>query len=114
MKDRSNIFFTTARPHLVPVLLLVLATFAVYGQILGHEFIYNWDDKHYVLENADIQGFDRDRLAAVFSRYYVGNYAPVQMLSYMLDYALWGLNAGGYLFTNLLLHILNGLLLYRL
>jgi Tfp pilus assembly protein PilF len=100
--------------HLLPVLLLVVATFVVYGQILGHDFIRNWDDNRYVLENVDIQGFGLDNIKAVFTRYYVGNYAPAQMLSYMLDHALWGLKPGGYLFTNLLLHTLNGLLLYKL
>jgi Flp pilus assembly protein TadD len=96
------------------VLLLALATFAVYGQTLGFDFIHNWDDNRYILDNADIQGFGLDRLKAVFTNYYVGNYAPVQMLSYMLDYKLWGLNPGGYHFTNILLHFLNGLLLYKL
>jgi Tfp pilus assembly protein PilF len=100
--------------HLLPVLLLIAATVVVYGQILGHDFISNWDDNRYVLDNADIQGFGLDNIKAVFTKYYVGNYAPVQMLSYMLDYALWGLKPGGYLFTNLLLHTLNGLLLYKL
>jgi tetratricopeptide (TPR) repeat protein len=102
------------RPHLVPAIVLLLLSFAVYGGILDHDFIYNWDDSRYVSENADIQGFGPDRLKAVFSKYYVGNYAPVQMLSYMLDYALWGLWPGGYLLTNLLLHAVNALLLYRL
>jgi len=100
--------------HSLPVLLLVAATVVVYGQILGHEFISNWDDNRYVLENADIQGFGLDNIKAVFTKFYAGNYAPVQMLSYMVDYLLWGMRAGGYLFTNLLLHAVNGLLIYRL
>jgi tetratricopeptide (TPR) repeat protein len=32
----------------------------------------------------------------------------------MLDHAIWGLWAGGYLLTNIVLHLLNALLLYRL
>lgn len=114
MVKRFKIIPQSLRPHLLPVLLLVIATFAVYGRILGHDFMSNWDDNRYILENPDVQGISWLRIRAVFSRYYVGNYAPVQMLSYMLDHAIWGLWPGGFLFTNLLLHTVNGLLLYRL
>jgi tetratricopeptide (TPR) repeat protein len=95
-------------------MLLVVATLVVYGRILGHDFIFNWDDSFYIIDNEAIQGLSFEHFRTVFSSYYVGNYSPVQMLSYMLDHSLWGLRAGGYLFTNLLLHLLNGLLLYRL
>lgn len=102
------------RPHRAPILLLIVIACAVYGRMLGHDFLSNWDDNRYILENADVQGFCWQRLKAIFSRYYVGNYAPIQMLSYMVDHALWGLRAGGYLLTNLLLHLANALILYRL
>lgn len=112
--DRLTTLPARLRPHLLPVLLLTVAIVAVFGQILGHDFIRSWDDNRYVLDNADIQGFDPERLRTVFTSYYVGNYAPVQMVSYMLDYKLWGLHAGGFLLTNLLLHLGNALLVYRL
>lgn len=102
------------RGHLVLVSLLVLAVAAVYGQILGHEFISNWDDNLYVTNVAEIRGFTLQNIRTVFSSYYAGNYAPVQMLSYMLDYQLWGLWPGGFLLTNLVIHTVNGLLIYRL
>ncbi len=100
------------KAHLWPVLFLFLATFIVYGRILGHEFLSNWDDNRYILENADVQGFSLQHIQALFSQYFVGNYAPVHLLSYMLDHVLWGLWAGGFLLGNLVLHALNGLLLY--
>jgi hypothetical protein len=103
-----------ARPHLVPVLLLVIATFVVYGRILEHDFLLSWDDFYYVTSNEAIKEISWKNIRTVFSSYYVGNYAPVRMLSYMLDHALWGLRAGGFLLVNLLLHALNGLLVYRL
>jgi tetratricopeptide (TPR) repeat protein len=96
------------------MLLLAVATFAVYGRIIGHDFMSNWDDNRYILENPDVLGISWDRIRAVFSHYYVGNYAPVHMLSYMLDYAVWGGWAGGFLITNLLLHTANGLIIFRL
>ncbi len=101
------------RPHL-PLLLLLIATIATFGRITGHDFIFNWDDNRYVVENTAIQGFSFQHLREVFTSYYVGNYAPVQMLSYMLDYGLWGLRAGGFLFTNIIIHAASGLLFYQL
>jgi protein O-mannosyl-transferase len=114
MPDRLKILLEKFRPHLLSLLLLTIAALAVYGRILGHEFLSNWDDNKYVLENPDVHGISWTHIKAVFTKYYSGNYAPVHMLSYMLDYAIWGLWPGGYLLTNLLLHILNGLLIYRM
>ena len=39
---------------------------------------------------------------------------PLTWLSFMFDYQLYGLNAGGYHVTNLILHILSALLLFWL
>jgi tetratricopeptide (TPR) repeat protein len=94
--------------------VLFLVTLVVYGRMLGHDFIHNWDDNVYVVENAAIQGFSWEHLRTIFSRYYLGNYAPVQLLSYQIDHAIWGLRPGGFLLTNLLLHALNGCLLHGL
>lgn len=102
------------RPHILPLSILLVAALAVYGRVVGHEFLLNWDDSYYVVANDAVHGFSWDHIQTVFSTYYVGNYAPVQMLSYMLDYQIWGLWAGGFLITNLFIHFLNGILAYRL
>lgn len=102
------------RPHVLPLFFLAAVTVAVYGRIVGHDFIFNWDDNRYVVENSAIQGFSWQHLREIFTSSYVGNYAPLQMLSYMVDYQLWGLRAGGFLCTNIVLHVANGLLFYRL
>ncbi|HEY6872954.1 MAG TPA: glycosyltransferase family 39 protein [Geobacteraceae bacterium] len=65
-------------------------------------------------ENPWIRGFSLENLQAAFGRTFVGNYAPVQMISYMFDYELWGVSPQGFLFTNLLLHTTAGILLLRL
>jgi cytochrome c-type biogenesis protein CcmH/NrfG len=102
------------RLHLGPVLLLVIATVAVYARILGHDFLYVWDDNFYVTQNPSAWGFSLQNIKGAFSNFYTGNYAPVQILSYMLDYTFWGLNPAGYLFSNIIIHLLNGLLIYHL
>lgn len=102
------------RPHLVPLLLLIIATTLVYGRVRGHDFQVTWDDDRYVIDNPMVHGLSIKHIKQSFSEQYFGNYAPLHLISYMLDFELWKLWPGGYLLTNLLLHIVNGLLIYRL
>ncbi|HEY6839313.1 MAG TPA: hypothetical protein VI389_11260, partial [Geobacteraceae bacterium] len=69
------------RPHLVPLFLLVATTVAVYAGITGHDFLVTWDDDRYVTDNPAIRGISLEHLKMAFSRYYVGNWAPVQIIS---------------------------------
>lgn len=101
------------RPHLIPLSVIVLATAVVYGRLLGHDF-QNLDDPLYVTLNPAVAGFSWQHIKTVFSTFYVGNYAPVQMISYMLDYTLWGLRPGGFLLTNIAIHTINGVAYYSL
>ena len=98
----------------LPAALLVMATIAAYHGVLGHGFLTNWDDADYVTNNQLIRGLSREHLSAIFSRAFLGNYAPLHILSYMLDFALWGLDPRGFHLTNLVLHVCSGLLLYFL
>jgi tetratricopeptide (TPR) repeat protein len=107
-------YITAIRPHIFPLGCLVLLTVCVYSKTIGFDFISNWDDNFYVTLNQDIRGFTAKNLINVFSTSYVGNYAPVQLLSYMLDYQLAGLNAAWFHGVNVFLHIVNGLLFYLL
>jgi tetratricopeptide (TPR) repeat protein len=45
---------------------------------------------------------------------HTGYYRPFTDFTYHLDYLLWGIDAGGFRITNIILHILNVLLLYLL
>jgi hypothetical protein len=96
------------------VLLLVGATIGVYSFSLDHQFIASWDDYNYVVKNPDVCGFTVEHLQNAFTKFYVGNYAPLHIVSYMFDYTLWGLNPAGYIGTNIVLHTINGLLFYWL
>ena len=75
-------------------------------------FLAGWDDNLYVYQNLDIQEVSFRNIKNVFTRTYVGNYAPVHMLSYMFDHVIWGLKPVGYILHNVLLNSLNGFLLY--
>jgi tetratricopeptide (TPR) repeat protein len=98
----------------LPLLVLALVSLAVFCRALGHDFLINWDDRQYVLDNAVIRGFSLDHLKTAFTTFYIGNYAPLHLISYMFDYQLWGLKASGFILTNILLHTMNGMLFYHL
>jgi hypothetical protein len=105
---------TNMRPHLVPLLLLLTATFVVYGRTLGYDFIFNWDDDAYVLNNQALTKVTIFNIKQAFTQSYIGNYAPVHILSYLMDKTFWGMNPNGYHLTNVIIHAANGLFFYLL
>src|SRR5213078_2787736 len=48
----------------------------------------------------------------IFSSYVLGNYHPLTMLSFAIEYHFWGLNEAGYHIVNVLLHLLNTILVF--
>lgn len=100
--------------HLFSIALLIILAAGIYYPTFSFHFLANWDDPLYVTQNSSIQEFTLNNLILQFKTTYGGNYAPLQMISYMVDHALWGMNPGSYHFTNLLFHALNGLLCYLL
>lgn len=101
------------RESIVFLLILTVAV-AVYWNARSYGFQTAWDDAKYVVTNVAAHGFSWEHLKAAFTGFFVGNYAPLHIVSYMLDYSLWGLNPTGYIFHNIFLHSLNGYLLYLL
>ncbi len=98
----------------IPVVLLMAVTLAIFFPALKHEFLVNWDDQQYVTQNPSIMGLTLENVKTAFTRNFSGNYAPIHLLSYMVDYEIWGLKPSGFIFTNILLHAINGALLYLL
>ena len=94
-------------------LLLAAATFAVYAQTAGYDFVH-YDDYEYVVENKPIQeGLTPESLRWVFG-VHASNWHPLTWLSHMLDYRLFGLNPAGHHLTSVLLHAANTVLLFLL
>lgn len=106
--------FQIIKKHIVPVLFLLTLTLIVYSKTMSHDFLINWDDNKYITMNEMVKGFTADHIKAAFTEFVMGNYAPAHMLSYMLDFEIWGLRPAGFIFANILLHSLNGLLFYIL
>jgi tetratricopeptide (TPR) repeat protein len=80
---------------------------------LKNDFI-NWDDQQYVTENKMITEWSWRNIETIFDRTYMGHYHPLTLLSYSLEYRFFKLNPFAYHLTNLILHLLNGLLVFWL
>jgi Flp pilus assembly protein TadD len=88
--------------------LLISLTVVTYANTLQNGFV--WDDVLLVSENQLVRNFSY--VAPAFTRELYQHvdsgtayYRPLQTISYMADYQLWGLNPFGYHLTNLLLHL---------
>lgn len=104
-------------PRLAPLLLLA-APLLVYARTLGFDFSYH-DDDVIILDGAPVlsQGFSFRNIFLTDAWLQVKTielYRPLQSLSYWLDYRLFGARPGGYHAHNLILHLLNVWLAWRL
>ena len=94
---------------IIPFILLV--TFLAYIPVLKAGFV-NWDDGDYVTENLLIRSFANIKL--LFTTPVQGNYHPLTMISLAFNYAISGSQAWSYHLLNLLLHLVNCILVFRL
>lgn len=100
--------FSSKRNILIALTIIILISIIAYFPVF-HNNLLDWDDEGYIKNNPMIHSFD---LRAIFSKYVMGNYHPVTMLFYSLEYHLFGLNPAGYHAVNLLLHLIIVLLVF--
>jgi len=91
---------------------LAVSTLLVFWQIRNFDFI-NYDDPAMVYENPNIQtGITLKTIKWAFYNDYWCMWHPLTWFSHMLDWQLFGSNAGGHHLVNLIFHIANTLLLF--
>ena len=94
-------------------LLLAALSLAVFSQTIFYSFV-NFDDDVYVYNAPVIQeGLTLKGIATAFASPHAGNWHPLTTLSHMLDCGIYGLNAGAHHVTNVVLHTIAVLLLFR-
>lgn len=72
----------------------------------------NWDDPGYIKDNPLIKDISGEGLTRIFTTPVMGNYHPLTILSYALEYSKVRLEPWLYHFDSLLLHILTTVLVY--
>src|SRR5437763_9433027 len=79
---------------------------------MNHPFII-LDANRYIRENPIVnRGVTLTGIAWAFTTFHAANWHPLTWLSHMVDCQVFGLNAGGHLLVNALLHVSNTLLLF--
>ena len=92
-------------------LLLLVATIFAYQQAWNAGYV--WDDDKYVTANPLIT--EPDGLKRIwFSRDAPSQYFPLVYTTFRIEHAIWGMNASGYHWMNIILHAANALLVWRL
>jgi tetratricopeptide (TPR) repeat protein len=87
------------------IIFLIAASCAAFGRIAYNDFT-NFDDSAYITENYHIHsGIDSENIKWAFGAVVSGNWHPLTLISHMLDWTLFGANAGGHHLVSLLLHI---------
>jgi hypothetical protein len=95
------------------ILALCLISFLCYYPASKNNFLI-WDDGAYVKDNPDIQKINPESVKLFFTKTYVKSYVPLTMLSYAFNYMIDGMNPKVYIFTNILLHLFNAILVFWL
>lgn len=107
----------TPRPRRGAILAVASAVLVVTAVVLWPTRscgFTNWDDPTYVVQNRTIQTLDGASIGRMFGSEVLGNYHPLTMLSYAMDFAIGGLDPATYHTTNLLLHLVNTALVFAL
>ena len=103
--DKKNVVTPS---WMVPLILIV--SFIAFIPALTAGFV-NWDDSDYVYDNLLLRDSD---LKALLTTSVQGNHHPLTMLSLYFNYMVSGLDAWSYHLLNILLHLFNTLLVFRL
>jgi Flp pilus assembly protein TadD len=105
----KHLFSPRGRAWLFGVLLAALTIFA-YRPAWNGGFI--WDDDVYIVNNELLTAPDGLRRIWL-SLDSPSQYFPLVYTTFRIEHALWGVNPSGYHWVNLLLHVANALLVWR-
>ncbi len=105
----------TPNPLLIGLVIGVLGclVWTVFFPVVTFEFI-DFDTPTQVVDNPYIRGLSVDNLYYILTSRCITSYYPFRTLTYALDYQIWGLNPGGFKFTNGVIHSANVLLVFWL
>ena len=119
--NKSHISTITLKRFWLPCAIIILLVTLVYFPTFSGKFIL--DDNSLIKNNPYIRELrpitsylaqedgitDRRDIGS----YHTGYYRPLINVTYWLDYTLWGMSAPGFRTTNLILHLLSCLLLFK-
>jgi tetratricopeptide (TPR) repeat protein len=91
---------------------ILLLTFIVFFPALNNA-LTNWDDPHYLTDNPLIRKLNAENIRRIFTEVFFGNYQPLHIFSYAVEYHFYKLNPAGYHTTSVIMHLIVTALVYR-
>lgn len=101
-------------PKFWGVIILVSITAALYAPVVTFDFIAEYDDQFYLIDNPILEEPSIDGFLSIFTSFRQTDYLPVLYASFFLDALAWGQDPAGFHLMNLLLHTVNGIVLFLL
>jgi hypothetical protein len=94
--------------------LLFGLTLLVYAQVYNFSFL-SFDDNQGLLGNPQVrEGFSWSGIGWAFTTGYASNWFPLTWFSHMLDFQVFGMDAGWHHLVNVLIHAVGAVLLFAL
>lgn len=88
------------------LIAVIVITAVVLSPVINNKFV--WDDAEYIVRNETLKKPLSEAIPFYFdTNYFVGNYHPLTMIGFLLEYKTANLNPALYHNTNLLIHLLN-------
>ena len=94
-------------------LVILVITFISFFPSLKNGFMQTWDDEKYVINNPMVKELSAGNVMHMFTRQVNGTYVPLPLLTFAIEYELFGNNPLPFHITNLILHLLCTLLVFQ-
>lgn len=100
-------------PRNFKILLGIIVGATLIAYLPGFQNGFVWDDMFYIVNDEDLRKVSFDNFYKLISDFYLGNWHPLTMLTYYLEYTLVKDTAWVYHLNNTIIHILNSILVFK-
>jgi len=113
-KATSNLSvpFWKNKELLLPLLGVLVITIIAFIPSIANDFV-NWDDDVNILENEYIRALTWENIKSIFTTRVIGNYNPLPIFTFAIEYHFVELDPTLYHIDNLILHLIAVLFVYR-
>jgi protein O-mannosyl-transferase len=91
----------------------IITVCALIAFLPGFQNGYVWDDMFYIVNNEDLRQVSFKNFKTLVSDFYLGNWHPLTMVTYYIEYSLVKDTAWVYHFNNTVIHIINSILVFK-
>ncbi len=92
-------------------LSVIILTAVSFLPCLNNGFV-KWDDPLYLLENPSVRGLSLEHIGDIFTSFINGNYQPLTVLSFAVEYHFFQYTPWIYHLNNVIVHIINTVLVF--